>query len=363
MNRVVVAMGKYLDVGLLEPGDVVFSRANTRTSLAIRAATAYPYASHVAIVVHPLIWFEAVPTGVGYRFIEPDLVRVGDRLHLAMPIPKGEGYFVRRYSDQKNATQRSAAERDRISNDLISITSQRAFLNYASLIDFLATIKLGPFAFMYDFIVTKRISGRKKPFYAGEFCSWLVAGVLEELGWKLSKMDPIKYTPANLARSRKLREIDAVFKGAIVEDRPEFSSVIERLRFLVGSTSLNAQLSKTGARSHVAPSSQFADKLVQKVRRSEQPETIAKILDDLINESKHRDRKFMSWQKNVEQDLRQIYAEIARYDGVQGIISQCSDICVEPYAKDLPCSLGATVTCRRALAWLADFDQQQSQLP
>lgn len=60
-------MPEILDLSLLRPGDLVFTREPSKTSRLIRFLTCGSY-SHAAIIIYPDIWYETDGAGSGFRF-------------------------------------------------------------------------------------------------------------------------------------------------------------------------------------------------------------------------------------------------------------------------------------------------------
>ena len=118
-------MARYLALDVIEPGDIVLTAELTKPSLAIRLASG-SRVSHAALALHPLIWFEAVDSGVGYRLIRPELVGDGKRIRLGLKIGRGETYIVKRMKDAPYRTEDPMATHA-FARSLMQATSQYAW--------------------------------------------------------------------------------------------------------------------------------------------------------------------------------------------------------------------------------------------
>jgi len=218
---------RYLALDAILPGDVILSSARTLRSVLIRLGTGSFRASHAAIAIHPLIWFESVGSGVRYQIIEAQLVWDGERIRLAMLIPSGERYLIRR-PVQPFCTAEHAADRYSTSRQLIDVTSRFAFLNYARPSAFLATIRLGLGDSAFSRFLSAAMDRRHRIFYPGPFCSWLVAECYRDLGKDLFGDRPHAVTPAALSRSSRLVSLDADLRGAARIDTTTRTRSFER---------------------------------------------------------------------------------------------------------------------------------------
>lgn len=133
-------MARYLALDVIRLGDIVLSAGPTRTSIGIRFAT-FSRVSHAALALHPLIWFEALgSSGVVHKVVEPELVWDGEKVRLAVKIPGGETYIVKRMKAAPYCADDPVA-RHAFARSLIQATSRFAFLNYATPDKFLPMLK------------------------------------------------------------------------------------------------------------------------------------------------------------------------------------------------------------------------------
>ena len=212
-------MPDYLALGALQPGDVILSAARTLRSTLIRFGTGSLTASHAAIAINPLIWFESVGLGVRYQFIRPELVWDGHDVRLAMALPQGERFSVRRPLIPLFDTA-SAHDRHAVAKQLIAASSRFVFLNYPPPSAFLATLRLSLGDSAFARFAATVLDRRQKVFHPGPFCSWLVAECYRDLGRDGLGQRPESVTPAALARSKALVTVDARVTGEPLPEAP-----------------------------------------------------------------------------------------------------------------------------------------------
>lgn len=195
-------INKYIDLGLLNPGDIFLSRSRSLISLLIRFST-FSSVSHAALVVSPLILFESTGEGVEYVIISPKIVMHKGNAKIAFQLPKEDNYFVFRV---KKINEKISITTKKI----IDATYTLAFYNYPDVSEFFKTLRFG-----IGFVYSKLPISKKKylHLYDGCFCSWLVVDSYKKLGIQLFKKESNQITPAQLLRSRKTKRIQKSFEA------------------------------------------------------------------------------------------------------------------------------------------------------
>ena len=232
-------MGPFLALDKIKPGDVILSSARTKTSIGIRAAS-FSRVSHAAIAIYPLIWFEALGSGIQYTIHRPTFVLDDDGLHFGLPVPRGERYIVKRPKEQQ---LQGRLDEYRAAKNLIEASSKFAFLNYAVTTNFLQLARFGLGKRAFARLVTEVMDARRSKLFPGPFCSWLVAECYNGIGWDIFAGEPNRLSPGALDKSKGLREIDGMMlDGELVALRPlVFQQYQQHMRFslVMGQNNIN----------------------------------------------------------------------------------------------------------------------------
>lgn len=204
-------MTRFFALDEIRPGDAILMSGPTWKSRAIRLATVSSY-SHVAIAIHPFIWFEALDNEVKFRVIHPTLVMAQGKLRFGLPFGSGHHYDIYRPNALVELTCDVEA-RASTAKRLIEVVVPFAFLDYAEPESFLPILRMG----LGDFPIVRRIARslrrRNSKAFSGPFCSWLVAACYEALHLKLFSKAPDQLLPGAFARSENFDGIPATFVG------------------------------------------------------------------------------------------------------------------------------------------------------
>ena len=197
---------KDLALDRLQVGDVVISGSRTWKSAGIQLSTGSVF-SHAAIVLDPLLWFESITQGIGYKVIKPDLCISNDQIRCLTRVPRGEWVKVLRPAELEAATR---DELYVLLTSLIDISYEHFQLDYPGVEEFLEMIRLGLGDLKAVRKAAKRIDPNNKPTFPGTFCSALAVGCLREAGIDVFPGKSAKtITPGTLARSKGFRVINA----------------------------------------------------------------------------------------------------------------------------------------------------------
>lgn len=341
-------MGRYLALDNIQPGDVILSAEPTLRSIAIRVLTGSLSSSHVAIAIHPLIWFEAVGEGLRYKVIDPELVWSGDKLNLAMRWPAGSRFKIRRPSAPLSDNV-SREGRAIVAQRLIDVTSRFAFRDYARPEDFFALLRLG----LGESKLAKRLAsmlGRNRfRSFTGPFCSWLLAACYEAIHYPMFDSAAQRITPGAISRSRRFVTVPTVIRGVPIEDRAAFTIPVSNLRYCLALT--EKSISSAGAGALLAKEVARANHVLRRVLKSGRrrlgggiPRKSAAGLYSIDEEQK---RNFEEFRGLLVDSLLIGYSNIE--SNIAGLreIGACKNICQRPirdgfYCDDMPyssCSL------------------------
>lgn len=187
----------------LEPGDVVLSRAPTSVSRAIRLATASAH-SHAALVLDPVVWFEALGDGVGHRVYGGDLVMHEGRLRLAHDCGRSR-FVVLRHTDDA-ARRRAFGPRGEPADGFVRWIEGADLFSYPGAEAFLDLLPLGLGMRLAGF--ARRIDRGRVRGIPGRFCSQLVATAYADLGLPLfARRAASAVSPGRLARCPALKVV------------------------------------------------------------------------------------------------------------------------------------------------------------
>ena len=340
---------RYLALDAILPGDVIVSSARTLQSALIRAGTGSLTASHAAIALHPLIWFESVGSGVRYQIIEPQLVWDGKDVRLAMPIPVGERYLVRRPVEPLCSAD-SPADRYSVAKKLIECSTRFAFLNYARPSAFLATLRLGLSKSQFARFLAAAMDRDQRIFYPGPFCSWLVAECYNELGRDILGATPQSITPAAIARSSSLVSIEAELSEARpIDDTPRTAAFNRDLRLALGLASAHI-----GTISNAAIFAKGMTSMNEHVRGlvtqgwnlsgTSLPPQAAERLDEIEEQQR---ANFGAWQTKARDALNLAYASVCAQAEQIEHVARCHARCCASVADRGSCSTDTCVAASR----------------
>jgi hypothetical protein len=341
-------MPRYLALDEILPGDTILSAALTLRSIAIRLLTGSTTASHAAMAIHPLIWFESIGKGVNYKIISPKLVWDGRRVCLAMESPKRQRYAVRRVRGL--CESRDQKDRNATAKLLIAASSRFVFLNYASPDSFLATLRLGLDKNTFVHFVANNFSKNASKFFPGPFCSWLVAELYGDIGQAIFDKDPRKITPAALARSKRLELVDLIFEGEPVDLAPRFGNfesdlnqdvemsaatlggALSNAAFAMGATELNDRLKGF---------LQIGWNLAGKEFPAEQ--------ERKFRDTEARYKAHFEWaQAHAIRALENVYPSLTIQADQIDSINQCYAKCLKPWFDGIPCGEQSRDSCHLA---------------
>lgn len=334
-------MATYLALDTIQPGDTILSSAPTARSRLIRAVTGSLRASHAAIALHPLIWFESIGTGVDYRFIQPELVWDGQRIRLAMPIPRGERFVVRRPAEPL-FDPHSATARHAVARKLIRSSSDFAFLNYARPSAFLATARLGLSESAFARFVAAALDRDHEVFYPGPFCSWLVAECYWDLGRNIAGADSPSVTPAALARAKALATIDSGLVARPVDRTPR-NLTAERLLndAITGASMMIAKIRQAAMLAMRVTEINSQLRGFVRAGRHLSGRTLPRQDRDAFKGIELRQKDvFATWQAQVMEALDAGYMAVATRAEAMGGLDACQDRCSLP-ASAQRCEPGA----------------------
>jgi len=330
-------MDCYLALDVIKPGDIVFSAGLTRTSIAIRLAT-FSRVSHVALALHPLIWFEALGnSGVDYKVVEPILVWDNEKVRLAMKVPRGETYIVKRMKAAPYCADNSVA-RHAFARSLIQATSRFAFLNYATPDKFLPMLKFNLGRTGFARFIANNVNRSGTALFSGPFCSWLIAECYKDIDLPLFDISSDKITPGTLDRSGKLRQIKNNISAKPLEIVPRFKPFERQLRLAVA---LNTEsLSSLSQGALLAKSvGTLNEQMVALGRRGaslfglKALEEAADALGEIVERSKE---EFEESQNRTQEALEHAYPHLASSSEGVELLTSCQKECLERRPDGFP---------------------------
>jgi len=317
-------MPVYLALDAIQPGDVILSAARTLRSTLIRFGTGSLTASHAAIAIHPLIWFESAGLGVDHQFIRPELVWDGHDVRLAMALPRGHQLSVRRpLTPLFDAA--SSRGRHAVAKQLIASSSRFVFLNYPPPSAFLATLRMGLGDTAFARFAATVLDSRQKVFHPGPFCSWLVAECYRDLERDDFGSRPQALTPAAIGRSKALVTVDAKVIG---EPLRGVAGIDAYLRVLNSTVEKSARLlgDLSAAASFTNQITTINDKIGEFASRgwalagTKLPPQDAAVLDGIAARQRIH---FADWQARSIAALENAYASISAFSEQVRKLSPC----------------------------------------
>ena len=231
----------YLDVGLIQPGDVLLELGPDKDSAWIARATGGPF-SHVALVVHRTFLFESEDLGVGYTPLRADRVerratgtRTLSRLHDV------KAAVVLRYP------RLSTKKAEDLFEDFVEALGPLDGKEYPAWVA-LATAAPGGWLGTQLGRVVLSIADRiqkTQVWVPGPFCSELVAGVLADVLPRRrlfdKPRDPTRVNPNSFLRSR-LQPVAA----AVCEADPNAAIDVEQAKHYNASLLYTSRKQATG---------------------------------------------------------------------------------------------------------------------
>lgn len=342
-------MKRYLALDTIQPGDVILSAEPTVRSIAIRVLTGSLSSSHVAIAVHPLIWFEAVGEGLRYRVVNPELVWSGEKLSFALPWPAGTRFKIRR-PDALLTGDDSMEDRTIVAKRLIDATSRFAFLDYAPPEAFLPLLKLG----FGKSKLAKRLTlilGRDRfSTFAGPFCSWLVAACYEAIGHPMFNSAAQRITPAAISRSRHFVTIPSIIRGVPIEDRAAFKILVDNFRSCVMLTEKSIASAGNGAllAKEVARANHWLRRLLKSGRRRLGVGIPSKTASDLHFIQEQQKRTFEEFRGRLVESLLLSYKNLETHVAALNEIAACKTKCQRPILNGKSCDDYDSSSCSLA---------------
>jgi hypothetical protein len=204
----------YLNLKLLQPGDIVFSLGEGWMSKQIARFGGKGDYSHAAIYIGNSHLFEALDDGVGPTRLYIDREELYQAPRGALPnhqlnkwlatIPDTVRLCVMRHPDMEQALK------SRGYSDLNPLTESSVFLQYPHATQLATAIWCNRFA---GWLVKAGLQAQalfEKPrVVPGPFCSQLVVQIMDGLGLRLfaRELDPAEVSPSRLANSDTLREV------------------------------------------------------------------------------------------------------------------------------------------------------------
>lgn len=341
-------MARYLALDALRPGDIVLSAVPTLTSLGIRIGT-FSRVSHAALVLHPLLWFEALgSTGIGYKVIEPALVENDQAIRLGMPVPRGGAYYVKRFEPEPYAAA-DAVAKHAFARKLVEAASRFAFLNYAAAEKFLPMLrfKLGDTGVAR--FIANNVKRSGKELYPGPFCSWLVADCYRDVGLPLFDIESVRITPRALDHCPKLRTVaGTIIEAAPLQIPPRFKHIDQRIQIAVGFSRQNLATISQGASlaKGVTEMNAYFTALGLHGAQLFDSEALAQSARNLAPIDQQSRDDFADWQKQTQDALDVAYPNLESSVVPAASLTPCRDACLDETGGRLACS--EMPGCRRA---------------
>lgn len=321
-------MTRYLALDRIKPGDIVLSAGLTRTSIGIRLAT-FSRVSHVAVALHPMLWFETLARkGALYKIVEPELVWDGKNVRLAMKIPRGECYFIKRLKVAPYCDDDPIA-RHTFARSLMQATSSFAFLNYATPDKFLPMLKFRLGRTRLARFIVRHLERPYSGLFPGHFCSWLVTELYNGLGLTLFDVNADRITPGAIDRSEKLYSVDSRIKAFTLAIPPHLESFECQLRLAVVmarenlSTSFtNASVAKSMAvlNEHITALKRVGGNRLREVASDEAVDALGE-----LGEGSKED--FALCQSDTMESLGLAYAHLATSSELAHLLTVCQQDC------------------------------------
>lgn len=332
-------MTRYLALDLIQPGDIVLSAGLTRTSIGIRLAT-FSRVSHVAVALHPMLWFETLASqGALYKVVEPELVWDGKNVRLAMKIPRGECYFIKRLKVAPYCSDEPIA-RHTFARSLMQATISFAFLNYATPDKFLPMLKFRLGRTRFARFIVSHFERPYSGLFPGHFCSWLVTELYNELGLTLFDVDADRITPGAIDRSKRLYSVDSRIRAWPLAVPSHLQSFQSQLRLAVvmarenlSSSFANASVTKTVAviNEHIIALKRAGGDLLREAACEEAVDALGE-----LGEGSKED--FALCQSNMMETLDLAYARLSTSSELTDWLTACQQQCFNHRQGGRSCS-------------------------